>query len=84
MGRVWRFGIPLPDYGWAPASQVGLPSGKPRHSVSFQQGEDVFMVPANILVIPPEEEAVACDASKAGQCGGFVCGVGSSASKHAK
>ncbi|NXW38026.1 ACD protein, partial [Phaetusa simplex] len=30
-----------------------------------EQGEDVFMVPANILVIPPEEEAVACDASKA-------------------
>lgn len=30
-----------------------------------EQGEDIFMVPANILVIPPEEEAVACDASKA-------------------
>ncbi|KFQ78801.1 Adrenocortical dysplasia protein, partial [Phaethon lepturus] len=30
-----------------------------------EQGEDVFMVPANTLVIPPEEEAVACDASKA-------------------
>ncbi|NXS96516.1 ACD protein, partial [Jacana jacana] len=27
-----------------------------------EQGEDVFMVPANILVIPPEEEAVACNA----------------------
>lgn len=34
------------------------------------------MVPANILVIPPEEETVACDASKAGQCGGFICRVG--------
>ncbi|NXT53364.1 ACD protein, partial [Pluvianellus socialis] len=33
-----------------------------------EQGEDVFMVPANILVIPPEEEAVACDASKADIC----------------
>ncbi|NXJ65260.1 ACD protein, partial [Rostratula benghalensis] len=33
-----------------------------------EQGEDVFMVPANILVIPPEEEAVACDASKADMC----------------
>ncbi|NXG84767.1 ACD protein, partial [Stercorarius parasiticus] len=33
-----------------------------------EQGEDVFMVPANILVIPPEEEAVACDASKADTC----------------
>ncbi|NWW52636.1 ACD protein, partial [Pedionomus torquatus] len=33
-----------------------------------EQGEDVFMVPANILMIPPEEEAVACDASKADTC----------------
>ncbi|NXK17713.1 ACD protein, partial [Arenaria interpres] len=33
-----------------------------------EQGEDIFMVPANILVIPPEEEAVACDASKADMC----------------
>ncbi|KAM8799267.1 adrenocortical dysplasia protein homolog [Eudromia elegans] len=33
--------------------------------------EDVFMVPANILVIPPEEEA-ACNASSAGQCLGFT------------
>ncbi|XP_059680785.1 adrenocortical dysplasia protein homolog [Gavia stellata] len=30
-----------------------------------EQGEDIFTVPANTLVIPPEEEAVACDASKA-------------------
>ncbi|NXH79153.1 ACD protein, partial [Hydrobates tethys] len=30
-----------------------------------EQGEDIFMVPANILVIPPEEEAVACGASGA-------------------
>ncbi|KFP19666.1 Adrenocortical dysplasia protein, partial [Egretta garzetta] len=30
-----------------------------------EQGEDIFMVPANTLVIPPEEEVVACDASKA-------------------
>ncbi|XP_029880866.1 adrenocortical dysplasia protein-like isoform X1 [Aquila chrysaetos chrysaetos] len=30
-----------------------------------EQGEDVFVVLANTLVIPPEEEAVACDASKA-------------------
>lgn len=37
------------------------------------------MVPANTLVIPPEEEVVACDASKAGQCCGFACGVGFSA-----
>lgn len=49
---------------------------KTTQCVSFQQGEDIFMVPANILVIPPEEETVACDASKAGQCGGFICGVG--------
>ncbi|NXP14939.1 ACD protein, partial [Thinocorus orbignyianus] len=33
-----------------------------------EQGENVFMVPANVLVIPPEEEAVACDASKADTC----------------
>ncbi|KFW10665.1 Adrenocortical dysplasia protein, partial [Fulmarus glacialis] len=40
-----------------------------------EQGEDIFMVPANILVIPPEEEAVACDASKAGLGAGsrFLC-----------
>ncbi|XP_030366874.1 adrenocortical dysplasia protein homolog [Strigops habroptila] len=30
-----------------------------------EQDEDTFMVLANILVVPPEEEAVACDASKA-------------------
>ncbi|NXF49663.1 ACD protein, partial [Oceanites oceanicus] len=30
-----------------------------------EQGEDIFMVPANILVIPPEEETVVCDAAKA-------------------
>ncbi|NWR62422.1 ACD protein, partial [Bucorvus abyssinicus] len=30
-----------------------------------EQGEDTFTVPVNILVIPPEEEAAACDASKA-------------------
>ncbi|KAM6353105.1 adrenocortical dysplasia protein homolog isoform 2-T2 [Alca torda] len=33
-----------------------------------KEGEDVFMVSANILVIPPEEVAVACDASKADTC----------------
>ncbi|NXG13103.1 ACD protein, partial [Grallaria varia] len=30
-----------------------------------EQGEDVFMVPVNTLVIPLEEEEVACDSSKA-------------------
>ncbi|NXK40269.1 ACD protein, partial [Piprites chloris] len=30
-----------------------------------EQGEDVFMVPVNTLMIPPEEEEVACDSSKA-------------------
>ncbi|NXE64489.1 ACD protein, partial [Calcarius ornatus] len=30
-----------------------------------EQGEDVFMVPARALVIPPEEEAVVCDSSEA-------------------
>ncbi|XP_050167359.1 uncharacterized protein LOC126637878 isoform X3 [Myiozetetes cayanensis] len=30
-----------------------------------EQGEDVFMVPVNNLLIPPEEEEVACDSSKA-------------------
>ncbi|XP_009289110.1 PREDICTED: adrenocortical dysplasia protein homolog [Aptenodytes forsteri] len=30
-----------------------------------ERGEDIFTVPANTLVIPPEEEAVACHASKA-------------------
>ncbi|NWU78035.1 ACD protein, partial [Onychorhynchus coronatus] len=30
-----------------------------------EQGEDVFMVPVNTLVIPPEEEDAACDSSKA-------------------
>ncbi|XP_061231928.1 adrenocortical dysplasia protein homolog isoform X2 [Neopsephotus bourkii] len=29
-----------------------------------QEGEDTFMVPANILVVPPEEEAAACDSSR--------------------
>ncbi|XP_030907763.1 adrenocortical dysplasia protein homolog [Melopsittacus undulatus] len=29
------------------------------------QGEDTFIVPANILVVPPEEGAVACDSSRA-------------------
>lgn len=52
----------------------GSAEGQPRH-VSFQQGTDVFKVPANTLVIPPEEEAAPCDASKAGRCYGFVCGV---------
>ncbi|NWW91784.1 ACD protein, partial [Rhynochetos jubatus] len=33
-----------------------------------EQGEDIFMVLANTLVIPPEEEAVTYDASKAGTC----------------
>ncbi|KFV18759.1 Adrenocortical dysplasia protein, partial [Tauraco erythrolophus] len=30
-----------------------------------ERGEDVFVVPANALVIPPEEEAIACNAFKA-------------------
>ncbi|NXD87401.1 ACD protein, partial [Halcyon senegalensis] len=30
-----------------------------------EKGEDVFVVPANTLVIPPEEGSVACNASKA-------------------
>ncbi|KAM8984993.1 adrenocortical dysplasia protein homolog [Ara ararauna] len=30
-----------------------------------EQGEDAFVVPANILVVPPEEGAVACDSSRA-------------------
>ncbi|XP_071423604.1 adrenocortical dysplasia protein homolog isoform X2 [Pithys albifrons albifrons] len=30
-----------------------------------EQGEDVFMVPVNTLVIPPEEEEVTCDSSTA-------------------
>ncbi|KFP64979.1 Adrenocortical dysplasia protein, partial [Cariama cristata] len=40
-----------------------------------ERGEDVFMVPANTLVILPEEEAVACDPSKAGLGVGsyFLC-----------
>ncbi|XP_027502374.1 uncharacterized protein LOC113948733 isoform X4 [Corapipo altera] len=29
-----------------------------------KEGQDVFMVPADTLVIPPEEEEVACDSSK--------------------
>ncbi|XP_071670354.1 adrenocortical dysplasia protein homolog isoform X5 [Patagioenas fasciata] len=33
-----------------------------------EQGIDVFKVPANTLVIPPEEEAVPCDASNADTC----------------
>ncbi|NWX03385.1 ACD protein, partial [Caloenas nicobarica] len=33
-----------------------------------EQGTDVFKVPANTLVIPPEEEAAPCDASKADMC----------------
>ncbi|KAM6300467.1 adrenocortical dysplasia protein homolog [Aegotheles albertisi] len=32
-----------------------------------EQGEDIFMVPANTLVLPPEEEVVACVAPTAGQ-----------------
>ncbi|KAL9839352.1 adrenocortical dysplasia protein homolog isoform 8-T8 [Geothlypis trichas] len=34
-----------------------------------EQGEDVFMVPASALVIPPEEEAVVCDSSEAVSAG---------------
>ncbi|NXK80779.1 ACD protein, partial [Amazona guildingii] len=30
-----------------------------------EQGEDTFVVPANILVVPPEEGAVGCDSSRA-------------------
>ncbi|NXK87181.1 ACD protein, partial [Formicarius rufipectus] len=30
-----------------------------------EQGEGIFMVPVNTLVIPPEEEEVTCDSSKA-------------------
>lgn len=48
--------------------------------VSFQQGENVFMVPVSTLVIPPEEEAVVCDSSEAvsagftgGQCSTQAC-----------
>lgn len=37
--------------------------------VSFQQGENVFMVPVSTLVIPPEEEAVVCDSSEAVSAG---------------
>ncbi|KFV99978.1 Adrenocortical dysplasia protein, partial [Eurypyga helias] len=33
-----------------------------------ERGEDIFMVPANMLVIPPEEEPVTCDAPKADMC----------------
>ncbi|XP_071670351.1 adrenocortical dysplasia protein homolog isoform X2 [Patagioenas fasciata] len=33
-----------------------------------KEGIDVFKVPANTLVIPPEEEAVPCDASNADTC----------------
>ncbi|KFP39733.1 Adrenocortical dysplasia protein, partial [Chlamydotis macqueenii] len=41
-----------------------------------EQGEDKFTVPANALVITPEE-TVACDVSNAGQCGGCVWKVAS-------
>ncbi|NXS31982.1 ACD protein, partial [Pomatostomus ruficeps] len=34
-----------------------------------ERGKDVFMVPANTLVIPPEEEAVICDSSEAASAG---------------
>ncbi|NXI66325.1 ACD protein, partial [Anseranas semipalmata] len=34
-----------------------------------EPSEDIFMVPANILVIPPEEGVVDCDASKEDACG---------------
>ncbi|KAL9839353.1 adrenocortical dysplasia protein homolog isoform 9-T9 [Geothlypis trichas] len=34
-----------------------------------KEGEDVFMVPASALVIPPEEEAVVCDSSEAVSAG---------------
>ena len=44
--------------------------------VSFQRDEDVFTVPANNLVIPPEKAVVPGDAPKAGQCRGLVCGGG--------
>ncbi|XP_077642487.1 adrenocortical dysplasia protein homolog isoform X6 [Lonchura striata] len=34
-----------------------------------EQGEDVFMVPASALVIPPEQEAVVCASSEAASAG---------------
>ncbi|KAL9839348.1 adrenocortical dysplasia protein homolog isoform 4-T4 [Geothlypis trichas] len=44
-----------------------------------KEGEDVFMVPASALVIPPEEEAVVCDSSEAVSAGYTACLHSSSA-----
>ena len=67
-GSLWR-GVVFSCSGDCPAETT--------QRVSFQWGEDVFIVPANALLITSEEDMVACDASKAGQCSDFICRVDS-------
>lgn len=64
-------------YGWSLHLERDCPE-KALSYVSFQQGEDIFMVPVSALVIPPEEEAVVCDSSEAASAGytGRQCSTG--------
>lgn len=72
-GQSWRFagdgdGVGLAGTGGLLHLEGGCPAKTLSH-VSFQRGEDVFMVPVSTLVIPPEEEAVVCDSSEAASAG---------------
>lgn len=84
-GQSWRFAGEGDGVGWAGTGGLlhlerrDCPA-KTLPCVSFQQGEDIFVVPVNTLVIPPDEEAVACDSSEAapagytgGQCSSQAC-----------
>lgn len=72
-GQSWRFageggGVGLAGTGGLLHLEMDCPA-KTLSCVSFQQGEDVFMVPVSALVIPPEQEAVVCDSSEAASAG---------------
>lgn len=77
-GQTWRVAgqrwAQLPVTGGLLHPEWNCPT-RNTQCVSFQQDEDTFMVLANVLVVPPEEEGVVCDASKAGQCSSFICRV---------
>lgn len=57
------------------------PAKTNKECFSFQPHEDVFIVPANILLIPAEEAVVDRAASQAGQCCGIVWWVCRSAAQ---
>ncbi|XP_065590261.1 uncharacterized protein LOC136047136 [Cyrtonyx montezumae] len=54
----------------APSTEAGkLPVTRWEAELQKEPREDIFIVPANILVIPAEEAVVDCDASQAVTCG---------------